>query len=96
MIDLQMFADSIDLSGYAPKALLENYAPKNHTQTSETITTMAGYSKPNETGAITPNDTLNEAIGKLEAALGTTAINKAEVGYNVPTTSGLGNIWIEG
>ena len=33
------------------------------------ITKMTGYSKPATSSAITPSDTLNAAIGKLEAGL---------------------------
>lgn len=44
------------------------------------ITKMTGYSKPATSSAITPSDTLNAAIGKLEAAAGGLIVN----GY--PTT----------
>jgi len=36
---------------------------------SSAINAMTGYSKPNETSAITTSDTLNSAIGKLEKAI---------------------------
>ncbi len=44
-------------------------APINHTQASDTVTSMTGYSKPQSTSAIAATDTLNEAIGKLEKGL---------------------------
>ena len=44
-------------------------APIDHTQASNTVTSMTGYSKPQSTSAITATDTLNEAIGKLEKGL---------------------------
>ena len=43
--------------------------PTAHNQASNTITTMAGYSKPSATSAIATGDTLNAAVGKLEKAL---------------------------
>lgn len=46
-----------------------SYAASVHNQSSETITTMTGYTKPSSTSAITTSDTLNGAIGKLEKAL---------------------------
>lgn len=45
-------------------------APINHTQPSSTITAMTGYSKPQNYSAISTSDTLNQAVGKLEASLG--------------------------
>ena len=42
-------------------------AAASHTQASNTISKMTGYSKPSETSAISANDSLNVAIGKLEA-----------------------------
>lgn len=47
-----------------------DYAAASHNQSSSTITAMTGYSKPQATSAITASDTLNQAIGKLEASLG--------------------------
>lgn len=44
-------------------------APIDHTQASNTVTSMTGYSKPQATSAIAATDTLNEAIGKLEKAI---------------------------
>lgn len=46
-----------------------SYALSNHNQASNTINAMTGYSKPSSTSAISTSDTLNAAIGKLEAAL---------------------------
>jgi hypothetical protein len=45
-------------------------APINHNQAANTITAMTGYSKPQNYSAISTSDTLNQAIGKLEASLG--------------------------
>lgn len=42
-------------------------AAQEHTHTADKITTMKGYSKPSTVGNISASDTLNEAIGKLEA-----------------------------
>lgn len=39
----------------------------SHNQASDTITAMTGYSKPSSTSAISTSDTLNQAMGKLEA-----------------------------
>ena len=50
-------------------ALSSKYAAKSHNQASNTINAMTGYSKPSSTSAISPSDTLNSAIGKLEKAL---------------------------
>ena len=41
-------------------------------------TTLGGYVKPNQGGAITPNDTLNQAFGKVEVNLD----NKANINHN--------------
>lgn len=43
--------------------------PLAHSQASNTINVMTGYSKPSSTSAIAATDTLNAAIGKLEKAL---------------------------
>ena len=42
----------------------------SHTHASSAITSMTSYSKPSTTSAISTSDTLNQAIGKLECALG--------------------------
>ena len=42
-------------------------AEANHTHTSNEVTIGAGYSKPQTVTAITANDTIQQAIGKLEA-----------------------------
>ena len=44
--------------------------PLAHNQAANTINAMTGYSKPQATSAITESDTLNQAIGKIEAAIG--------------------------
>lgn len=48
---------------------LNGKASTAHNQASNTINAMTDYSKPSSTSAISPSDTLNSAIGKLEAAL---------------------------
>ena len=45
-------------------------ASTNHNQASNTITAMTGYTKGGTNGAITPTDTLNEALSKIENNLG--------------------------
>lgn len=47
-----------------------DYAAASHTQPSSTINAMTGYTKPQNYSAISTSDTLNQAIGKLEASLG--------------------------
>ena len=42
-------------------------AAQDHTHTADKITAMTGYSKPSAVGDISASDTLNQAIGKLEA-----------------------------
>ena len=49
---------------------LKDKAPYVHTQAADTITSMTGYAKPLSYSAIATSDTLNEAIGKLEACIG--------------------------
>ena len=48
---------------------LESKADANHTQSSDSIIKMTGYAKADTASAITTNDTLNVAIGKLEKAV---------------------------
>lgn len=48
----------------------EAFTPTAHNQASSTINAMTGYTKPLTTSAIAKSDTLNAAIGKLEAGLG--------------------------
>ena len=43
------------------------FAAITHNQASNTINAMTGYSKPNSSSAIAASDSLNSAIGKLEA-----------------------------
>lgn len=47
--------------------------PNKHTHNSEDIDNLYGYSKASNVSPITPENTLNEAIGKLEKALDTKA-----------------------
>ena len=48
---------------------LSTKADTSHVHTSANVNKMTGYSKPTTTSAISTNDTLNAAIGKLEKAL---------------------------
>ena len=45
---------------------INSKADTNHDQASNTITTLEDYSKGTITGALSPSDSLNEALGKLE------------------------------
>lgn len=47
----------------------DDYALTGHNHRATQIDSMVGYKKPSSTGAITVNDTLLSAIGKLETAL---------------------------
>lgn len=46
-----------------------DYTASAHTHTADAITAMTGYSKPNSSSSISASDSLNAAVGKLEAAL---------------------------
>ena len=69
-----------DLSNYYTKSetsgaseistALNGKSNTGHSHVSSDITSMSGYSKPSTTSAISTSDTLNEAMGKLECALG--------------------------
>ena len=50
-----------------------SFIPSDHNQPSNTITEMTGYTKGNISGDISINDTLNQAIAKLENGLDTKA-----------------------
>ena len=63
------------------------YALPVHTHVGTEIV-LTGYSKPNSTSAITVNDTLNQAIGKLEKGLD----EKQEV-LNVITDEDIASAW---
>lgn len=54
------------------------FPPETHNQASNTITTMNGYTKHSNGGIISPSDSLNTAIGKLEKNLE----NKASINHN--------------
>ena len=41
-------------------------ADTNHTQSSNTINSLEDYAKGTITGALSPSDSLNQALGKLE------------------------------
>lgn len=56
-------------------------AASNHTHNGGNVN-LNGYTKPNQSSAISPNDTINQAIGKLEAGLGSHTHNYA--GSNTP------------
>lgn len=55
-------AKTLDITPSSIKA-----AAQDHTHTADKITAMTGYSKPSTAGDISASDTLNQAIGKLEA-----------------------------
>ena len=52
-------------------------APNSHTQASDTITAMTGYTAATDVASITTSDSLNTAIGKLEKRVATNATNVA-------------------
>lgn len=58
---------------------LDGKAPFSHNQASNTIDAMTGYSKPASGSAISASDTLNSAVGKLEAKADTHAIDNEVV-----------------
>lgn len=58
---------SLDWSAIAGKP--STFPPTSHNQASNTINYMTGYTKHNSGGAISPYDSLNVAIGKLEKNL---------------------------
>ena len=60
-------SNKFDGSGDITFTLAEiGVASANHNQASNTITAMTGYTKGRTNGAITPTDTLNEALSKIE------------------------------
>lgn len=60
-------SNKFDGSGDITFTLAEiGVASANHNQASNTITAMTGYTKGITNGAITPTDTLNEALSKIE------------------------------
>lgn len=58
--------------------MLASKADTNHSHGSNNITYMTGYSKDYSGGAISPSDSLNKAVGKLEKNLD----NKADVSHS--------------
>lgn len=56
--------------------------PTAHNQASNTINAMTDYSKATSVSAITPTDTLNVAIGKLEKALDSKGTSSFSGSYN--------------
>ena len=69
--------------------------PTAHNQASNTINAMTDYSKATSVSAITPTDTLNVAIGKLEKALDSKGTSSFSGSYNdltdKPTIPSVGN-----
>ena len=69
--------------------------PTAHNQASNTINAMTDYSKATSVSAITPADTLNVAIGKLEKALDSKGTSSFSGSYNdltdKPTIPSVGN-----
>lgn len=63
----------------ALQTALDGKAPFSHNQASNTIDAMTGYSKPASGSAISASDTLNSAVGKLEAKADTHAIDNEVV-----------------
>lgn len=64
------FLDKTGLSHFWSKIkawALTTFAAITHNQASNTINAMTGYSKPSSGSAIVTSDSLNDAIGKLEA-----------------------------
>ena len=53
-------------SQYATISDLNNKSDINHNHSSDKITSMTGYIKPNSSSAVNSSDSLNTAIGKLE------------------------------
>ena len=61
---------------------------------SNQVVSMTGYSEPANTGAIDVNNTLNEAIGKLERKADNLQQNKIEASdYATQNTGGTVRIW---
>ena len=54
---------------FTPATHTHDYAPTSHNQTSNTITSMTGYTKATVVSSIAATDSLNVAIGKLEKGL---------------------------
>ena len=69
-----------------------SYTPSSHTQSASTITSMAGYTIQ-DADEIVVNDTLNQAIGKLEGSLNN-KVSKGEtvVAATKATQDGSGNV----
>ena len=59
-----------------------SFNPVNHNQPSNTINEMTGYVKGNNTDPIEETDSLNDAIGKLEAVLDTKASSNSVSNIN--------------
>lgn len=86
----------LDMTRFATLDDLDSLAEAYHEQGADTVDSMAGYVKAQSAGPILETDTLNVAIGKLEKAV-SDAIDTAEIAetiLNIPTSKGLGNIWL--
>ena len=67
----------------------------SHTHASSAITSMTSYSKPSTTSAISTSDTLNQAIGKLECALGGVTLKTiTQADYDALTTKDSNTLYI--
>lgn len=68
VIPVQVTGDSLTdvMSQSAVTRELSTKANANHSQASDSISAMTGYQIASSGSAITANDTLNQAIGKLE------------------------------
>ena len=71
---------------YAKDSQLGDYSPVGHKHSSADMNAMTGYSKGTSTAAISTDDTLNKAIGKLESRLDVSATLNSPHLSGVPTT----------
>lgn len=56
-----------DIATRIPESDRNSFAPKTHTHSTADVTSLTGYSKGTTTTALATSDTLNTALGKLEA-----------------------------
>lgn len=76
---------------YAKDSKLGDYSLVGHKHSSTDMNTMTGYSKGTSTAAISTDDTLNKAIGKLEYRLDISATNESPHLTGIPTAPTPGN-----
>lgn len=76
--DLYASYDYVDKALIDLQSALDNKADIDHTHESNSIERMTGYSMANKAELISPNDSLNTAIGKLEASVYTMAAENHE------------------